>query len=262
MLTSARAIMKTEGPLGLARAVIRRLRAPRAKSFAACRALASDKVALEIGGPSAIFGRTGSLPLYPLVRSIDNCNFGELTLWHGRIPEGGSFTVGAGGRNGQQFIREATDLHGIPDGSYDLVLASHMLEHSANPLAALREWSRVLRPGGAMVVIVPDRKGTFDHRRPVTALSHLIEDLENGTKEDDLAHLPEILELHDIDRDPGVKSLDEFRERASKNHENRCLHHHVFDAELIVNAVGHVGLQASSVEALAPFHLIAVARKA
>jgi SAM-dependent methyltransferase len=83
--------------------------------------------------------------------------------------------------------------------------SAHVVEHRANPWGRpLAEWRRVVRPGGYVLLIVPHRDGTFDHRRPVTSLEHLLEDAERRTGEDDDTHLDEILRLHDLDRDPGA----------------------------------------------------------
>ena len=41
------------------------------------------------------------------------------------------------------------------DNSFDLVVASDVLEHIGDEAQALREWTRVLRPGGQMLVFVP-----------------------------------------------------------------------------------------------------------
>jgi SAM-dependent methyltransferase len=41
------------------------------------------------------------------------------------------------------------------DGTFDRVIASEVLEHIPNDVAAMRELTRVLRPGGAMAVTVP-----------------------------------------------------------------------------------------------------------
>jgi SAM-dependent methyltransferase len=43
----------------------------------------------------------------------------------------------------------------FPDGTFDRVIASEVLEHIPDDSAAMRELARVLRPGGAMAVTVP-----------------------------------------------------------------------------------------------------------
>ena len=57
--------------------------------------------------------------------------------------------------HGQTLLRHAALLHGVKDASYDVVFASHVLEHVVDPLSALKEWDRVLKPGGAFVLILP-----------------------------------------------------------------------------------------------------------
>ena len=39
---------------------------------------------------------------------------------------------------------------------YDFVFSSHALEHMDDPVRALEEWFSILRPGGHLVVLVPD----------------------------------------------------------------------------------------------------------
>lgn len=46
-----------------------------------------------------------------------------------------------------------------PDGSFDRVIATHVLEHIYQPHLALKEWQRVLKPGGVLSVLVPTDPG-------------------------------------------------------------------------------------------------------
>ena len=77
-------------------------------------------------------------------------------------------------------IAPADDLPMLGDGSEDFVLCSHLMEHLADPIRALKEWWRVLRPGGLLLLILPDRRYTFDRMRGATTLEHLISDHEQG----------------------------------------------------------------------------------
>ncbi|VTU02535.1 Methyltransferase type 11 OS=Acidiphilium sp. JA12-A1 GN=ACIDI_19c00220 PE=4 SV=1: Methyltransf_23 [Gemmataceae bacterium] len=43
-----------------------------------------------------------------------------------------------------------------PDDRFDFLHSSHCLEHVRDPREALRNWVRVVRPGGHLVVLVPD----------------------------------------------------------------------------------------------------------
>src|SRR5258708_4116488 len=70
-----------------------------------CR-LVKGKRGLEIGGPSEIFKRDGTLPIYPLAASIDNCNYTDQTLWEGEITAGATFVFDSSKSCGQQYIRD------------------------------------------------------------------------------------------------------------------------------------------------------------
>jgi ubiquinone/menaquinone biosynthesis C-methylase UbiE len=199
----------------------------------------AGKNGIEIGGPSSVFNKM--LPVYEFVGGLDGVNFSAETIWEGRIKPGGSFNY-RDGRSGRQFVSEASDLSEIDSAQYDFLLSSNCLEHVANPIKALTEWTRVVKAGGGVVLVLPNKASTFDHRRPTTRFDHLLEDFERGIGEDDLTHLDEILTLHDLSMDPLAGDLENFKRRSLKNFENRTLHHHVFDAALIEEMLDHVGL--------------------
>jgi SAM-dependent methyltransferase len=219
------------------------------------------KSGIEIGGPSQAFSRRGVFPVYPLVGNLDNCNFGASTVWEGTLQQGKTFVFDPAKPAGEQYLAETTALGELPSGTYDFVLSSHMLEHTANPILALLEWKRLLVEGGTLVLLLPDKCHTFDHRRPVTTLAHLIDDFNAGMGEDDLTHLPEILALHDLERDPDAGDMEAFRARSLRNAQNRCLHHHVFDAHLVAELVEYAGLKVHAVEEINPHHILLLAQK-
>jgi ubiquinone/menaquinone biosynthesis C-methylase UbiE len=45
----------------------------------------------------------------------------------------------------------------FPDGSFDVVYSNFVIEHLEQPPAAFAEWRRVLRPGGALIVLTSNR---------------------------------------------------------------------------------------------------------
>lgn len=244
---------------GLGGRFVRRYRRPRLRSRQLVRTLVTGRAGLEIGGPSTFF--RDELPVYLEIGRLDNVNFSRSTIWEGTIEPGETFVFDPKRAPGRQYILEATQLTEIGDGAYDVVLSSHTLEHSANPLLALAEWRRVLRPGATLVLVLPHKEGTFDHARPVTSLEHLEEDYRRGTAETDLTHLEEILQLHDLALDPPAGSAEEFAARSRQNATNRGLHHHVFSTALALATVDRAGFEVLAVEPMLPFHIVVVARR-
>jgi len=216
---------------------------------------------LEVGGPSAAFSDEGELPIYDVLESLDNCLYSGNTIWAGTVREGNTFVYHPEKPPGTQIICEATDLRPIKDCSYDCVLACHCLEHIANPLRALAEWKRVLKDSGLLLLILPHKDGTFDWRRPTTPLAHMIQDYENGVGEEDLTHLPEILDLHDLSKDEAAGMKEQFRQRCLENRIHRAMHHHVFDTMTAMKMVNHVGFTLLRVDNLRPHHIIILASR-
>ncbi|MEA2157582.1 MAG: hypothetical protein QOE11_3722, partial [Solirubrobacteraceae bacterium] len=125
-------------------------------------------------------------------------------------------------------------------------------------LAALAEWRRVVRPGGHLLMVAPHRDGTFDHRRPVTSLAHLVEDQRRGTGEDDLTHLEETLALHDFSRD--VTDPRTHAAWCRDNLAHRAIHHHTFTLRSLLEMLDHAGLELLAAEARWPHDIYVLAR--
>lgn len=54
-------------------------------------------------------------------------------------------------------VEDACHLPMFEDGSQDAVFSSHLLEHIEDYRAALKEWWRVIRPGGHLILYLPHR---------------------------------------------------------------------------------------------------------
>jgi SAM-dependent methyltransferase len=74
------------------------------------------------------------------------------------------------------IIEDGFTLSSVPERSQDFLIANHVLEHSPNPLQALQNWTRVLRPGGVLYVTVPVAEKCFDRGRLETPIDHMVED--------------------------------------------------------------------------------------
>jgi ubiquinone/menaquinone biosynthesis C-methylase UbiE len=216
------------------------------------------KTGIEIGGPTALFGLKGSFPIYLFAERIDGVNFSNETVWEGKIQQGNNYRYYEN-KTGYQYIAEATDLQNIPNNAYDFVLSSHSLEHVANPIKALKEWFRVLKKHGKLILILPDKRYTFDHKRNYTTYEHLISDYTTNTTEHDTTHFEEILETHD--KDVARVSYDECKQALSDNFVQRCAHHHVFSLDVTKQILEYAGYKIQNQMTVPPFHMVTIAAK-
>ena len=188
--------------------------------------ITENKNGVEIGGPSC-----GGEILYKNANNIDNVVWSNNTVWYNQDKTYNFFP----GKNGKVIINDATDISKVKDKTYDFLFASHCLEHIANPLKAVKEWLRIVKYQGFIIIIVPEKSHCFDHKRPYSKFSTLLSQYEKNVNEDDLSTLEEILELHDLPKDPGAPQDPlKFKERCLNNFHNRCLHHYVYNDDLLL----------------------------
>lgn len=146
---------------------------------------------------------------------------------------------------------DAERLSMFDDQSQDFVIASHVLEHVANPLAMITEINRVLRPGGIAVILLPDLRRTSDRFRQPTTLEHLIAEYEQDVRAVDDAHLRAYaLNLYQFQGDE--QELKEFIERLAL----RSIHVHAWTEEhffpVLDHAVGVLDCDLDMLELLLP----------
>jgi SAM-dependent methyltransferase len=95
-------------------------------------------------------------------------------------------------------VDDGERLATVPDRSQDFVIASHFLEHCEDPVGTLDAHLRVLRPGGVLLLALPDRRHSVDRHRDATTLEHLIADHEQGPEASRAGHYRDWARLVDL----------------------------------------------------------------
>ena len=188
--------------------------------------ITKNKQGVEIGGPS-----TRGETIYKNADSMDNVNFSKTTIWNSNPTDEYNYYKDKKGKN---IINDAVDIINIPDDAYDFCFASLCLEHIANPLKAVEEWLRIIKTGGYIILILPEKSECSDHKRDYSDFATLLSQYQNNVGEDDLSTLPDILEKHDLEKDTPSCDIEQFTIRCLDNFNNRCLHHYVYNPELLM----------------------------
>ena len=90
------------------------------------------------------------------------------------------FYVGVTNIKAPDILMDGETLTGLGDESQDFVVANHFIEHCQNPIGTIENFLRVLKPGGILFLTIPDKRFTFDVRRPPTTFDHLLKDYREG----------------------------------------------------------------------------------
>jgi SAM-dependent methyltransferase len=189
-----------------------------------------DGEGLEIG---ALHSPT---PLRPEVRSrfVDRKSAPDLRREYPELAELDLVEV--------DIVDDGEKLETVADTSQDFIIANHFLEHCEDPIGTIGNHLRKLRPAGVLFYTVPDKRYTFDFRRPLTPLSHMIDDHEKGPAGSRREHYDEAALLT-----PKVEdgtTLEEF-ERWAAGHareleeESSSIHMHVWTQAEFLQLILH-----------------------
>lgn len=139
------------------------------------------------------------------------------------------------------ILDDAETLTSVADGSCDFVIAAHVIEHMKNPIAAVQNWLRVLRAGGLLYLVVPDKRHSFDRDRPCTPVDHLILDYRDPSEDRDTGHYLEWSTLVQKAQNEEDAKWQAARLRAA----GYSIHFHVFDPPLAVAMLRWLGAHVS-----------------
>jgi SAM-dependent methyltransferase len=88
-----------------------------------------------------------------------------------------------------KFLTGLDEMEGIKNSSFNFIINCHVIEHVPRTILALKKCYDKLKKGGILFMVVPHKEYTFDVLRPLTSLSHFIEDYNNYIKERDVIHI-------------------------------------------------------------------------
>jgi len=204
-------------------------------SFGQVIQILKNKEGIEFGGTTELFWNPQfRMPLYDNVK-LDGGNLMEDNHFQESFSEKYIYN----GKEGVQFnVDCAGDLSGI-DKKYDFIVTSHVIEHIANPIKAIKNWSdSLLNENGYILSIIPHYSFCFDRKRPLTTIEHLISDYENDIGEDDKTHIEEQKTLHDWTKG----GHPDFYKLCEINDKTRVVHHHTFSPETVESLFKACGL--------------------
>jgi predicted SAM-dependent methyltransferase len=92
--------------------------------------------------------------------------------------------------------------------SIDFIVALHVLEHEADPVATVRHWLDVVKPGGGVGIVVPDWRYTWDARRDQHPWSHRWNPTPSLLRSLHARHWAEAATLEHVDTYPFRLSFD------------------------------------------------------
>jgi SAM-dependent methyltransferase len=142
-----------------------------------------------------------TMPPHVKVRYVDRMKVDELRREYPELEQWNLTRV--------DVVDDGELLATIAPESQDFIVANHFLEHCENPISTIETHLGKLKPGGVLFYAVPDKRFTFDFRRPVTPLEHMAGDYENGPESSRAQHYDEWTRLVIDEESPSVGTAEQ-----------------------------------------------------
>lgn len=190
---------------------------------------------LEIGGPSRVF--ILGIPIYINAQSLTFLNYSENTIWDKK-----SYLESLTLRKllkkiiTKNIVLDAANICHV-NKKYSTIIASHVLEHIANPLKFILNTRLILEEKGRLLFIVPRPEKCFDKYRNITEFSHILNDHDLDIDESDITHRDDF--LRSCEKYFKKEDLQEIITLAQNNVETRIIHHHCYDLRLLTETFLH-----------------------
>lgn len=183
-----------------------------ARAEFAARFLAGD--GLEIGP----LHQPLAMPPHARARYVDRMPIDELRSEYPELVEWDLTPV--------DVIDDGEKLNTVAAESQDFIVANHFLEHCEDPIGTIETHLGKLKPGGVLFYAVPDKRYTFDFRRPVTPLEHMVADYDEGPDGSRREHYDEWAQMVLVEE--GESEQDSLAKARRLEEEKYSIHMHVW----------------------------------
>jgi len=134
------------------------------------------------------------------------------------------------------IIDDAQNLKTIGNDRYDFCIANHVLEHMSDPIGALLNWIRILKPGGILYFSVPDIENPLDNGRDLTTLEHFITDHLDSSDPRDFSHFVDCAKYWNK-----LSDDNEILRVARENYEKSySIHYHTFNSKSMHDLLSYI----------------------
>jgi SAM-dependent methyltransferase len=130
------------------------------------------------------------------------------------------------------IVDNGEELTTIADNSQDFVIANHFIEHCQNPIRTLENFLRVLKTSGVLYLAVPEKRFTFDVRRPPTPIDHILRDHREGPAWSRRQHFEEWVRL--VEGQPEEQVESRLQQLLDMDY---SIHYHVWEAPGLLELV-------------------------
>ena len=73
------------------------------------------------------------------------------------------------------FVWDGGPLTDLLPTTYDFIIAAHVLEHSVDVIAFLADCESLLKPGGTLSLVLPDKRYCFDVLQPLSTVGRVLD---------------------------------------------------------------------------------------
>ena len=115
-------------------------------------------------------------------------------------------------------VDDGEKLTKFKNNSLDFIIANHFMEHCLDPIGTIINMYKKLKKDGVLFFAIPDKRYTFDKKRPLTTYEHLLKEHTDTKKTFLREHTEEYVKLGESYKGDVAKRAQELIESGYRVH--------------------------------------------